>query len=86
MKALMLSTAFVGILSCSKVADVAAKNCDNSADKVSKAADAFVADVTNKTKCQAYVDAIVEMLKDCPTYYPAGTKQALLDFQKNGCK
>lgn len=85
-KSILLATACVGIISCSKVADVAAKNCDNAADKVAKAGDDFFADINNKSKCQSYVDAIVEMMRDCPAYYPAGTKQVLLDFQKNGCK
>lgn len=77
---------FTSFISCSKAADVAANNCEKAAEKVSNAGQVFLSDPTNKTKCQAYVNAITELFKDCPNFYTGTTKQQLLDFQKNACK
>jgi hypothetical protein len=77
---------FLVSLSCGKAAVVAANSCEKAAEKVTAAAQVFSSDPTNKTKCQAYADAIAELLKDCPTFYTGATKQALVDFQKTACK
>lgn len=77
----------VGVLGgCSKAASAVASNCDANAKKVTDAGNAFIADPTNKTKCQAYVTAINDMYKACPTYYSAATKKALDDALANACK
>jgi hypothetical protein len=82
----MLSLSFGFLGSCSKAADVVANNCEANAQKVTDAGNAFFADPTNKTKCQAYIAAINDMYKSCPAYYPAGTKKALDDALANACK
>jgi hypothetical protein len=82
----ILSLSFGILMSCSKAAAVVGANCDANAQKVTDAGNAFFADPTNKTKCQAYVSAINDMYKACPTYYPAATKKALDDALANACK
>lgn len=83
---LLLSASFGILGSCSKAAAVVANNCDANAQKVTDAGNAFFADPTNKTKCQAYISAINDMYKSCPAYYPAATKKALDDALANACK
>jgi len=83
---LLLSVSFGILGSCSKAADVVVNKCDTNAQKVTDAGNAFFADPTNKSKCQAYISAINDMYKSCPAYYPAATKKALDDALANACK
>jgi hypothetical protein len=78
--------AYNAFVSCGRASVVAANQCEDASKKLEAAANAYIADVSNKTKCQAYVSAITELLKDCPNYYSGAAKDALVDFQKNACK
>jgi hypothetical protein len=82
----LLSLSFGMLGSCSKAAAVVATNCEANAKKVTDAGTAFFADPTNKTKCQAYITAINDMYKSCPTYYSAAVKKSLDDALANACK
>ncbi len=84
--ATILSFSFGMLGSCSKAASVVASNCDNAANKVTAASNAYIADPTNKVKCQAYATAINDLYKSCPTYYTGASKKALDDFLATACK
>jgi hypothetical protein len=82
----LLSLSFAILGSCSKAASIVASNCDVKAKAVTDASTAFLSDPTNKVKCQAYVSAINDMLKACPTFYSATAKKSLDDFVATACK
>ncbi len=69
---------------CSKKESMVTNTCENEAQKVTNAANAFVANPT-KANCEAYKKSINEALKNCPTYYTGVSKQALEDFNNTPC-
>ncbi len=81
-----IAIAYTSFVSCGKAGVVAANQCENAGDKLTAAATAWSSDPTNKTKCNAYVASIKELLKDCPNFYTGAAKQAIVDFQNTACK
>ncbi|NID12493.1 hypothetical protein [Fibrivirga algicola] len=90
---------FVGVLllvSCKKSSDpVSPGDCNNAtamADKFTAAANAFAADPTNKTKCNAYVDAYkayADAALACSSLYTQAQRddiQASYNQAKDSCK
>ncbi len=86
MKKLWSIGLFMGLLltACSKKESIIASNCDNEAQNVSNAANAYVASPT-KANCEAYKKTINDALKNCPSYYSGLSRQTLEDFNNTVC-
>lgn len=61
-----------------------ATNCGNDAEKVSTAAQAYVANPTKAT-CEAYKNTVKDFYKSCATFYTGAAKDALDDFIAEPC-
>ena len=77
---------FLGLLlSCSGKKGVSPANCEASGERASAAATAFANDPQNKSKCEAYKNAVRDIFQSCPTYYTGATKQAIDEFMATPC-
>ncbi len=85
-RTLAIVIAYNFFISCGKTTVAVANQCEKAGEKMNTALQAYSADPTNKTKCQAYIDSVAELLRDCPNFYTGTAKQALVDAQKNACK
>ncbi|MEZ0540309.1 hypothetical protein [Fibrella arboris] len=91
-----LATAITLLVGCKKSSDtVTPGGCDNASalgDKFTAAASAFSSDPTNKTKCNAYVDAYkayADAVIACTSLYTAQQRsdiQASYTQAKDACK
>jgi hypothetical protein len=54
-------------------------SCTESASRLAETGAAWTNDPSNKSKCEAYKNAISNILKSCPTYYSGGISQEDLD-------
>ncbi|MCU0326237.1 MAG: hypothetical protein MUF45_13430 [Spirosomaceae bacterium] len=61
---------------CKKEETVSVNNCEASSKQFTDAANAWISDFNNKTKCQAYIDAAKKLINTCPTISAADKKAA----------
>ncbi len=80
-----LGILFFSLAGCSKSGPGATNACENHAEKIAAAANAYVSN-PGKNTCESYKAAINDLFKTCPTYYTGLSRQTLEDFNNTPCQ